>query len=267
MAEETTETAAAPTAAQTKQAPATLRALLGTKMGMTQLFTPEGELKGVTIIKAGPCAVLQVKKADGPDGYAAVLIGFGEKPAKAVRSSEAGLFKKAGTTNLRHLREFRIGDSKGFEPGQALTLEGRFEVGDYVDVQAPSKASGFQGAMKAHNFRGMPASHGSSDKERSPGSLASRRSLGRVLKGQRMATRKGGETTTAQKMAVIKVELESNLIYVNGPVPGPAGAVVAIIETSANLKKVKAAVKASGIRKDKMGNIIQPGADKKKGKK
>lgn len=267
MAEQTNETAAPPSAAQPKQAPVLLRALLAEKVGMTQLFTAEGELKGVTVLKAGPCAVVQVKKADGPDGYSAVVMGFSPKREKSVRSSEAGQFKKAGIGNLRYLREFRVSDPKGFEAGQAITLEGRFEVGDYVDVQAPSKGSGFQGAMKRHGFRGMPASHGSSDKERSPGSLASRRSLGRVLKGQRMASRKGGLTVTSQKIAVIKVELENNLIYVNGPVPGPAGALVTIIETSNNLKKVRVAPKSTGIKKDKMGNIIQPTADKKKVKK
>ncbi|MBI2362425.1 MAG: 50S ribosomal protein L3 [Elusimicrobia bacterium] len=262
MTEQKTD-AAAP-AAENKQAPATLRALLGEKMGMTQVFTPEGELKGVTVVKAGPCAVIQVKKADGPDGYSAVLIGFGEKRAKSVNGPEAGRFKKAGVAPLRHLREFRVKDAAGFEAGQALTVAGRFAVGDYVDVQGTSKGSGFQGAMKRHGFSGLPASHGASDKQRSPGSLASRRSLGRVLKGQRMAARKGGMTVTSQKIAVIKVDADENLIYLNGPVPGPAGGVVAIIETSATLKKVKAAVKSTGPKKDKMGNIIQAAASKKK---
>lgn len=262
MTEQKEETAAP--AAENKKAPATLRALLGEKVGMTQVFTPEGELKGVTVVKAGPCAVIQVKKADGPDGYNAVLIGFSEKREKSVNSPEAGIFKKAGVKALRHLREFRVKDTAGFEAGQAMTLEGRFAVGDYVDVQGTSKGSGFQGAMKRHGFAGLPASHGASDKQRSPGSLASRRSLGRVLKGQRMAARKGFQTVTSQKIAVIKVDAVENLIYLNGPVPGPAGGVVAIIETSANLKKVKVAAKATGPKKDKMGNIIQAAATKKK---
>jgi large subunit ribosomal protein L3 len=265
MTEQTKTETAAPAAG--KPAPATLRALLGEKMGMTQLFTPEGELKGVTVVKAGPCHVVRVKKADGPDGYNAVLVAFKEVREKSLNQPGLGELKKAGLGALRHQREFRVKDSAGFEAGQTLTLDGRFAAGDYVDVQATSKASGFQGAMKRHGFAGLPASHGASDKQRSPGSLASRRSLGKVLSGQRMAGRTGGVTTTTTKIAVIKVDAEQNLVYLNGPVPGPAGGIVTIIETAANLKKVKAPVKSSGVKKDKMGNIIQPGADKKKGKK
>ncbi|MDE2293468.1 MAG: 50S ribosomal protein L3 [Elusimicrobia bacterium] len=268
MTEQTNETPAAEAKpAEAKTAPATLRALLGEKVGMTQLFTPEGELKGVTVVKAGPCAVLQVKKADGPDGYAAVLIGFGAKREKSVNKPEAGLFKKAGVAPVRHLREFRVKDAAGFEPGQTMTLEGRFAVGDYVDVQGTTKGLGFQGAMKRHGFGGLPGSHGASDKERSPGSLASRRSLGRVVPGQRMAGHTGAETCTTEKVAVVRIEAEKNLIYLNGPVPGPAGGVVALVETNKNLKRVKAPPKTTGVKKDKMGNIIQPTADKKKAKK
>ena len=263
---ETTETKPAAEAAG-KPAPATLRALLGEKMGMTQIFTPEGELKGVTVVKAGPCSVVRVKKSDGPDGYNAVLIAFGAVREKSLNKPALGELKKAGLGALRHQREFRVKDSAGFEAGQTLTLDGRFAAGDYVDIQGASKASGFQGAMKRHGFSGLPASHGASDKQRSPGSLASRRSLGKVLSGQRMAGRTGGVTTTSTKIAIVKVEPEKNLVYLYGPVPGPAGGIVAIIETAATLKKVKAPVKSSGIKKDKMGNIIQPGADKKKVKK
>lgn len=262
MTEQTTEKAAP--AAEKKAAPASLKAILGEKIGMTQIFTAEGELKGVTVVKAGPCAVVRVKKADGPDGYNAVLLGFHETTEKSSNRPRLGELKKAGLPPLRHLKEFRVRDCAGFEAGQAVTLDGRFEVGDYVDAQATSKGIGFQGGMKRHGFRGMPASHGSSDKERSPGSLASRRSLGRVLPGQRMAGHTGSETVTTQKIAVVQVEADKNLIYLYGPVPGPRGGLVVLIETSATLKKVKVAVKASGVKKDKMGNIIQPTADKKK---
>lgn len=262
---ETTETQTAPTAG--KPAPAALRALLGEKVGMTQLFTDAGELKGVTVVKAGPCSVVRVKKADGPDGYNAVLIAFGAVREKSLNKPGLGELKKAGLGALRHQREFRVNDVAGFEAGQTLSLDGRFAAGDYVDIQAKSKASGFQGAMKRHGFAGLPASHGASDKQRSPGSLASRRSLGKVLSGQRMAGRTGGETNTSTKIAVIKVDAEQNLIYLHGPVPGPAGGIVTIIETAATLKKVKAPVKSSGIKKDKMGNIIQAAPDKKKVKK
>lgn len=265
MTETTENKPAAPAAG--KPAPATLRALLGEKMGMTQLFTDAGELKGVTVVKAGPCSVVRVKKADGPDGYNAVLLAFKDVREKSLNKPGLGELKKAGLGAMRHQREFRVKDSAGFEAGQTLTLDGRFAAGDYVDIQSKSKASGFEGAMKRHGFAGLPASHGASDKQRSPGSLASRRSLGKVLSGQRMAGRTGGVTHTSTKLAVIKVDAAENLIYLHGPVPGPAGGIVTIIETAANLKKVKAPVKSSGIKKDKMGNIIQPTADKKKVKK
>jgi large subunit ribosomal protein L3 len=247
-----------------EKAPLTLRALLGEKMGMTQLFNRDGERKAVTIVRAGPCAVVRIKVAEG-DGYPAVLLGYG-RPGKHVRKSDAGQFKPAGVAPARHLREFRIPEAeiKGFKPGQTVDLAGRFNPGDYVDVQGTSKGKGFAGVMKRHGFRGMPAGHGASDKERSPGSLASRRSIGRVLPGQRMAGHMGVETVTIQKVEVLRVDTEKNLLFLGGAVPGPAGGLVTVRETVKRIKRRPDRPKVKQVKKDKMGNII---VEAQKGKK
>ena len=237
------------------KAPTTFRALLGRKMGMTQIFTKDGELKAVTIVSAGPCPVVRVKESDGPDHYSAVILGYGARREKNATKPELGQFVKAGIKPMRYVREFRLDDPKGFAAGQVVDFADRFAVGDYVDVQSRSKGKGFAGAMKRHGFHGMPASHGSSDKERSPGSLAARRSLGRVLPGQRMAGHMGFVTTTVQKIEVIEVAPEKNLIYLNGSVPGANGSLVTIRETVKNRKRrrvhqaTKKELKASEILK------------------
>jgi large subunit ribosomal protein L3 len=237
-------------------APMTLRAVLGEKLGMTQLFNKDGERKPVTIVKAGPCSVVRVKSHDGSDGYSAVVLGYGRE--KHPRKAEAGQFKPAQVEPMRHLKEFRVRDAdvKGFKPGQVVSLVGRFHPGDYVDVQGTSKGKGFAGVMKRHGFGGLPASHGASDKERSPGALASRRSLGRVLPGQRMAGHMGVDTVTVQKVEVLRVRWNENLLYLGGAVPGPRGGLVTVLETVKALKRRPIRAKVKQVRKDKMGNII-----------
>ena len=242
-------------AAADKRAPVTFRTILGEKVGMTQMYGRSNRLFGVTVIKAGPCPVVRVKSADGPDGYNAVQLGFGARPEKHFSKPELGQFKKAGCAPARWTREVRVADVKGLEMGQTVSLDGVFKPGDYVDVQATSKGKGFAGVMKRHNFRGMPASHGASDKERSPGSLASRRSLGRVLPGQRMAGHMGAVTESTLKLEVIKVDPRENLIYLAGPVPGPRGGLVTISETVKGQKHYVAPT-VLAVKKDKMGNII-----------
>jgi len=239
-----------------KRAPPTLRAILGEKVGMTQVYHPKDrQLYDVTVVKAGPCPVLRVKTAEGPDGYNAVQLAYGARKDKNIPKPELGQFKKAGASFARLIREIRVSDVKGVEAGQAVMLDGVFKPGDYVDVQGTSKGKGFAGVMKRHGFRGMPASHGASDKERSPGSLASRRSLGRVLPGQRMAGHMGAVAVTMQKLEVVKVEPERHLIYVCGSVPGPNGGFVTVRETT-KAKKFRVDQVKSTIKKDKMGNII-----------
>jgi len=239
-----------------KRAPAAFRAILGEKVGMTQVYGHrDNRLFGVTVVKAGPCPVLRVKSAQGPDGYNAVQLTYGVRPEKSVLKPELGQFQKAGIPPARWVREVRVQGVKGIEAGQIVVLEGIFKPGDYVDVQGTSKGRGFAGVMKRHGFHGMPASHGSSDKERSPGSLASRRSLGRVLPGQRMAGHMGHATETTLKLEVIKVDPRENLIYLAGPVPGPKGGLVTIAETVKAKKRYVEPVRLAS-QKDKMGNVI-----------
>jgi large subunit ribosomal protein L3 len=250
-----------------KKAPATFRAILGEKIGMTQIYHPKDQnLYDVTIVKAGPCPILRVKTTDSKDGYNAVQLGFGAGRDKSCSKSELGQFKKAGVPAQRHVREIRVKDTAGLEAGQTVTVDGAFKLGDYVDVQGISKGKGFAGAMKRHNFKGLPASHGASDKQRSPGSLASRRSLGRVMPGQRMAGHLGNETMSTLKIEVVQIDAAENLIYVAGAVPGPRGGLVTISETVKS-KKARVEIIRSTIKKDKMGNIIKaavkPGAAKK----
>lgn len=255
MAEELkTQGETATQAAPAKKAPAAFRYFLGIKHGMTQLFSPEGQLYAVTEIEAGPCTILRVRD-EKKDGYKAVQLGFGVAQEDRLPKPLVGQFKKIALPFMKYVREFRLKDTNGFEAGQTVDLEGRFAPGDYVDVQGVSKGKGFQGAMKRHGFHGMPASHGASDKERSPGSLAARRSLGRVLPGQRMAGHMGNENVTIQKIEVVKVDTENHRLYVNGAVPGPAGCLVLVYETVKN-KKRKIVHKQPTVLRDKMGNII-----------
>ena len=251
-----TETAEAAKTEGAKKAPASFRDILGEKVGMTQIYHPKYKnLCDVTMVKAGPCAVLRVKTADGADGYNAVQLAYGARKEKNLPKSLLGQFKKAGAAPARYVREFRVKDAKGLEAGQTVAVGEIFKSGDYVDVRGVSKGHGFAGVMKRHNFRGLPGSHGASDKERSPGSLASRRSLGRVLPGQRMAGHMGHEGATSQHLEVIKVEAEQNLIYVMGPVPGPRGGLVSVSETVKG-RRVRTEPTKLAVRKDKMGNII-----------
>lgn len=266
MSEQQTMTAATNGDGEAPKAPTTLRAILGEKVGMTQIFHPKDQSYcDVTVVKAGPCPIMRVKTTDSKDGYNAVQLALGRRKDKSCARSQLGQFKKAGIEAARHIREVRVADAKGLEAGQVVTIDGVFKTGDYVDVQGVCKGKGFAGVMKRHNFRGMPASHGASDKERSPGSLASRRSLGRVLPGQRMAGRLGHVTTSTIKIEVVAVDAAQNLVYLMGAVPGPKGGLVTISETIKS-KKFRTEIVRSSIKKDKMGNIIKaaakPGAKK-----
>lgn len=207
--------------------------IIGRKLGMTQIFTPDGEVKAVTVIEAGPCKVVYTRTKE-KDGYTAVCLGF-EKVNKINKPLE-GIFKKYGVEPLKHLKEFRFDKVEDIKPGQIVTLENRFTEGEWVDVQGLSIGKGFAGAMKRHNFSGQPASHGASDRERAPGSLASRRALGRVIPGQRMAGHLGNETVTVQKIKIVKVIPEKNIIMVNGSVPGKNGSIVFVKKTSKNIR-------------------------------
>ncbi|MBI3547722.1 MAG: 50S ribosomal protein L3 [Elusimicrobia bacterium] len=256
MAEETKEpqTQAASAAPEGKKAPATFRSLLGVKRGMTQVFTDDGKLHGVTVVEAGPCTVLAVRTPER-DRYKAVQLAFGSRREKNMGKALVGQFKKAGFPAAKHVREFRVDDVAGFEVGQIVDMD-RFTPMDYVDVRSLSKGRGFAGVMKRHNFAGLPGSHGASDKERSPGSLTSRRALGRVLPGQRMAGHMGHEMTTVHKIEVVKTDPANHFLFLKGSVPGPRGSLIMITETVKNRKR-RIIRKVSTVLRDKMGNIIQ----------
>jgi len=246
MTEENKENAAPEAKPEAQQLPVVHKFLVGQKMGMTQLFDAAGNLHAVTVVQAGPCRVAYTRTKE-KDGYQAVCLGYGHKKEKSANGAEKGLAKKLGSAPLRHLREFRVADLAGAAQGQTASVE-RFAEGEYVDVQGVTKGHGFSGGMKRHNFRGGPASHGASDRERAPGSLGSRRSLGRVLPGQRMAGHWGVETCSVQKVKIVKVIAEENLILVNSGIPGATGSTVYITLTN---KKVPAP-KANKVSKNKV---------------
>jgi large subunit ribosomal protein L3 len=210
-------------------APADFKYIIAKKLGMTQIYTESGELKGVTVLEAGPCGVVYTRTKER-DGYNAVCIGYQEKKKNISKPLE-GIFKKNNVKPYEHLKEFRFEKVDGIKPGQLVVVENRFKDGDWIDVQGRTIGKGFAGAMKRHGFHGQPASHGASDRERAPGSLGSRRSLGRVMPGQRMAGHLGNEMATVQKIRVLKTIPEKNILMVFGSVPGKNGSIVYVKNT------------------------------------
>lgn len=224
-----------------------MKALLGYKVGMTQIIDDDGTVTPVTVIQAGPCYVTQLKSKDS-DGYNAVQIGFDEVKEKRLSRAEQGHLgllktdkkhnkrKKAfGVPSLRHLREYRTDDLSEYELGQALTVE-TFANGDRVDISGNTKGRGFTGVVKRYGFRGGPKTHGQSDRHRAPGSIGSTSSMARVIKGLRMAGRSGNERFTAQNLEVVRIDPERNLIAVRGAVPGTKGGLV-MVRTSAKARR------------------------------
>ncbi|HSV41725.1 MAG TPA: 50S ribosomal protein L3 [Nocardioidaceae bacterium] len=207
-----------------------VRGLLGTKLGMTQLWDENNKVVPVTVIAAGTNVVTQVR---GPetDGYNAVQIGFGEIDGRKVNKPSAGHFAKAGVTPRRHLVEIRTADASSYTIGQELSPE-VFSAGEIVDVTANSKGKGFAGVMKRHGFHGVGASHGAHRNHRKPGSIGGCATPGRVFKGMRMAGQMGNEVVTTQNVSVHAVDVEKGLILIKGAVPGPKGGLV-IIRTAA----------------------------------
>ncbi len=201
------------------------RGILGEKLGMTQVFDEEGNAIPVTVIKAGPCTVVQ-KKVSNKDGYNAIQLGYGAiKPKKANRPLK-GHFDKAKVGPVAHLREFRLEKPDEYEVGQEIKVD-IFKPGDVVDVTGTSRGKGFAGAIKRWGFHRGPMSHGSKY-HRGPGSLGASADPSRVLKGRKMPGRMGGEKTTVQNIKVVKVDPDRNLLLVKGAVPGARGSIVAI---------------------------------------
>jgi large subunit ribosomal protein L3 len=209
--------------------------ILGTKLGMTQVFDEAGQVVPVTVVQAGPCVVTSVRTPD-TDGYSAVQIGYGEINPRKVTKPVAGLFEKAGVTPRRYLAEIRTESASEYTLGQEVTA-GIFEAGQKVDVSGKSKGKGTAGVMKRHGFKGLGASHGTQRKHRAPGSIGACATPARVFKGVRMAGRMGAVKTTVQGLTVHAVDGDKNLLLIKGAIPGPAGSLVMVRSTVREVAK------------------------------
>ena len=204
------------------------KAILGKKIGMTQMFRTDGTMIPVTVIQAGPCPVIQ-KKSVGTDGYEAVQVGFGELREKLSNKPRTGHFAKAGVKPLRYMREFKLDDAAGYEVGQVIKADS-FVEGDKVDIRGTSKGKGFAGVVKRHNQARGKMTHGSHF-HRAPGSMSANSSPSRVFKSKNLPGHMGAETVTVQNLEVVRVDAERNLLLVKGAVPGPKGGLVALTST------------------------------------
>lgn len=202
----------------------TTKGLLGTKLGMTQVWDENNKLVPVTVVEISPNVVTQVRTPEN-DGYAAVQIAYGAIDPRKVTKPLTGHFEKAGTTPRRHVAEVRTADAAEYTPGQQVAVD-IFEAGQLVDVVGTSKGKGFAGVMKRHNFKGVSASHGAHRNHRKPGSIGASSTPSRVFKGMRMAGRMGGERVTVLNLKVHSVDVEKGLLLVKGAVPGARGRLV-----------------------------------------
>lgn len=204
------------------------KGIIGKKIGMTQIFTENGNVVPVTVIEAGPCVVTQ-KKTVANDGYDAVQLGYGEIRAKNVTKPMQGHFKKADVAFKRTLKEFRLDDTASLNVGDVLKAD-TFAEGDIVDVCGTSKGKGFAGTIKRHNNSRIKETHGSGPVHRHAGSMGACSSPSRIYKGKGMPGHLGNERVTIQNLKVVKVDAENNLIAIKGAIPGPKGSVVTIID-------------------------------------
>jgi len=201
--------------------------IIGEKLGMTQVFDDENRAIPVTVIKAGPVRVTQIKRPE-TDGYAAVQIAY--KEMAAANRAQSGHFAKAGVAPHRHVVEVRVDDVDEYELGQEITIGEVLEAGQRADAAGISKGKGFAGVMKRHGFKGASSSHGVHKVHRAPGSIGACATPARVFKGKRMPGRMGGDQTTILNLEVIQVDADRNVLLLKGAVPGPKGAVVLIRE-------------------------------------
>ena len=204
------------------------KAILATKVGMTQIFNEDGVLTPVTVLQAGPCVVTQVKTVEN-DGYSAVQVGFGEKREKLVNKPMKGQFDKAGVSYKRFVREFRFDNAEEYQLGQEIKAD-IFAAGDKIDATATSKGKGFQGAIKSHGQSRGPMAHGSKF-HRHAGSNGACSDPSRVFKGKGMPGQMGNKKVTIQNLEVVRVDVENNVILVKGCVPGPKKSLITIKET------------------------------------
>ena len=209
------------------------KAILATKVGMTQIFNEDGVLTPVTVLQAGPCVVTQVKTVEN-DGYSAVQVGFVDKREKLVNKPMKGQFDKAGVSYKRFVREFRLEDAESYEVAQEIKAD-IFAVGEKVDATAISKGKGFQGAIKRHGQSRGPMAHGSKY-HRHAGSNGACSDPSRVFKGKKMAGHMGNKKVTVQNLEIVRVDDENNLLLVKGAVPGPKKSLVTIKATVKSAK-------------------------------
>lgn len=213
------------------------KAIIGRKLGMTQIFTEAGESVPVTVVKVGPCKVIRKKTTDGKDGYDALVVGFeearsavvdGEKKYK-MNKAELGVFLKAGVEPMKSVHEIRVqaADLDKYEVGQEIRAD-LFVAGECVDVVGTSKGSGFTGVMKRHNFGGAKRSHGAHEYMRHGGSIGTTSTPGRVMKNRKMPGQDGNARVTVQNLKVFSIDAEQNLILVRGSIPGANGSVVTV---------------------------------------
>lgn len=204
--------------------------LLGFKLGMTQYYTEEGVVSGVTVVDVSGNTVLGTRSEDGADGYNAVQVGIGTRKANRTSKPMKGNFDKAGVEPKQFVREIRRtkDEAAAFEAGQVIAAGDVFSEGDIVDVTGTSKGRGFAGVMKRHNFRGFIRSHGTHEYFRHGGSIGTRLTPGHVLKGKKMPGQMGNARTTVQNMKLLKLDAEKGLLYIKGGVPGPNGGLVLV---------------------------------------
>lgn len=205
------------------------KAIIGTKLGMTQVFSPEGKFIPVTAIEAGPCTVVQ-KKTLEKDGYEAIQVGFGEVSPKRVTKPLQGHFNKAGVPFKKTLKEFRLEDIASYNVGDEIKCD-IFAEGEKVDVTGVSKGKGYAGVIKRHGFARLKETHGTGPVHRHPGSMGACSTPSRVMKGKKLPGHMGHKQVTVLNLDVVKVDIERNLILVKGAIPGPKGAVVSVRNT------------------------------------
>ena len=201
------------------------KAIIGRKLGMTQIFTDKGQVIPVTVVEAGPCTVVQ-KKTEETDGYSSVQLSFDEVQASKISKPEAGHLEKYGAAPARVLREFKLDDAMSMEPGQVVKAD-TFEAGDKVDISGKSKGKGYQGVIKRHGQHRGPMAHGSKY-HRSPGSMGASAYPSRVPKGKKLPGQMGNKNVTALNLEVVDVDPDENILLIKGAVPGPRGSVVVV---------------------------------------
>ena len=205
------------------------KAIIGRKVGMTQIFTPEGKVIPVTVVEAGPCPLVQIKTVE-KDGYAALKLGFDETTEKRINKPELGQFKKAGVKPQKVLKEFRLADLSGYEVGKEV-LADTFKEGDKVDVAGVSKGHGFSGVIKRWNQRRLKETHGVGPVHREVGSMGANSTPSRVFKQKHMPGQYGHEKVTVQNLEVVKVDAARNALLIKGAIPGPKGSIVTVCDS------------------------------------